>query len=308
MRSGHIRRRAHVRAELREVIGWRVPRIRDLVVGLIEDRVDARVADRRGVPDFVTEAGNRRLIELGVFLVVVAETAFEQQPAGVRARPLGDVHEACWRDLDGRRFWWHRGADAPMIPILPLVVVVDRELVSAARLPGDARRIADDVAVVNAFAIGIGVVDELRRVSIEIAVGDCLLDALMSEGVVEPQFVAEDRPADGGIDVPDALDLGDVGQPIVGIERRAAGQVRACAGLTDTGRLAVVGSPAGVGEVAECLTAERISAVAGHHVHAQPALAHLGGIGAGDVAQFFEAGVVPVDAAELTLRFEIVEA
>jgi hypothetical protein len=63
------------------------------------------------------------------------------------------------------------------------------------------------VTVIDAFAIGVCVVDKLRRVPIEVAVGDGLLDALMSEGVVEPEFVAEHRTADRRIDVPDSPDL-----------------------------------------------------------------------------------------------------
>ena len=44
----------------------------------------------------------------------------------------------------------HGGGDAPVIAVLPLVVVVDGDLVLARDLPGDAARVAHDVAVVDA--------------------------------------------------------------------------------------------------------------------------------------------------------------
>src|SRR5687768_3266135 len=102
----------------------------------------------------------------------------------------------------------------------------------------------------------------------------------MPERIVEPQFVSEDRTADRRIEVPDALDLRDVGQIIVGIKRPAAREVRARARLTEAWRRAVIGRPAALGEVTERLSAERIAAVARHHVDADAALSHLGRIGA----------------------------
>ncbi len=99
MRAGHIRRRAHEGAQDREVIGGCAPGVRNLVVRLIEHRVHPSVTNGDWIPYLVGEAGHRRLIELRVFLVVVAEASFEQQPAGLRPRPLGDVDEARWCHL-----------------------------------------------------------------------------------------------------------------------------------------------------------------------------------------------------------------
>ena len=62
---------------------------------------------------------------------------------------------------------------------------------------------------------GVGVVDERRRVAIGVGVGLGLLDAPVPERVVEPQLVALDRAADRRVDVPDLLDLVDVGQRVV---------------------------------------------------------------------------------------------
>src|SRR5262245_652033 len=129
------------------------------------------------------------------------------------------------------------------------------------------------MSVVNALPIGVGLVDELRGVLVEVAVGDGLLNALVSERVVEPQLVAEDWSPDGWIDVPDALNFRDVRQPVVGVERRAAREIRSRAWLTDAGRLAVVRCPTTVREVSKYLTTERIAAIFRHHVHAKAALA-----------------------------------
>ena len=71
----------------------------------------------------------------------------------------------------------------------PLVVVIDRELVLAACLPRHPHRVADDVTVVDARTIVVRLVDELRGIPIEVAVGNRLLHALVPEGVMEPESV-----------------------------------------------------------------------------------------------------------------------
>ena len=79
-------------------------------------------------------------------------------------------------------------------------------------------------------------------------------------------------------------------------------------GRPDAGRAAVVRREGLAGPVAEELPAELIAAIARHHVDAHAALAHLGGVGAGDVADLLEARIVPVDATERALRAEVIEA
>ena len=84
-------------------------------------------------------------------------------------------------------------------------------------------------------------------------------------------------------------------------------RVHGCATPLTKPGAAVVGREVFAGEVAEELPVERVAAVARHHVDAHAALAHFGGIGAGDVADFLEARVVPVDTAVGALRAEVVE-
>ncbi len=312
VRAGHVRRRAHERAQHREVIGGVRPGVGLAVVRLVDDVVDPRVEDRLVVPHLVFAARHARLIELGVFLVVEAEAAFEQQLVGVRARPLRDVDEAGRRHLDAGGLGRNRRGDAPVVAVLVLLVVVDRDLVLARHLPRDAAGVADDVAVVDAGLREVGVVDERRGVLVEVRVGLGLGRAPVPERVVEPDLVLHDRAADRRIDVPDLLDHVDVGERVVRVERLAAAQVRARARLQDAvdeaGRAAVVGLEAFAGVVHDDRAAERVAAVARHHVDAHAALAHFGRIGAGHVAELFEARVVPVDAAVGALRAEVVEA
>ena len=51
----------------------------------------------------------------------------------------------------------------------------------------------------------------------------------------------------------------------------------------------------------------RIAAVLRHHVDANPALPHFGRVGAGHVADFLEAAVIPVHAAVGALRAQVVQ-
>ena len=62
-----------------------------------------------------------------------------------------------------------------------------------------------------------------------------------------------------------------------------------------------------VGEVAVNVPRNVLPPSLRHHVHAHAALAHFGRIGAGDVAEFLEAAVVPVDAAVGALRAQVIE-
>ena len=123
---------------------------------VIDDVVDGRVANRVVVPHLAVVPDHARLIELGVFLVVDAEAGFEQQLVGVRPRPLRDVDEAGRRHLHAGGLGRNGRGDAPVVAVLALVVVVDRDLVLAARLPRHAARVADDVAVVDAGLVKSG--------------------------------------------------------------------------------------------------------------------------------------------------------
>ena len=138
----------------------------------------------------------------------------------------------------------------------------------------------------------------VRRVEIVEAVRDRLLAAPMAVGEVEPHLVAPDRAADGRVDVPDLLDLADVDEPVVRVVGEVAGEVVA----------EVVGDPVLGRAVGHDRSAEGVAAVARHHVDADAALPHFGGVGAGDVADFLEAAVVPIHAAVGALRAEVVQA
>ena len=288
------------------------PRVGLSVVGLIEDVVDPGIDDRLVAPDLFRLAGHALLIELGVFLVVVAEATFEQELVGVRARPLRHVDAAGRGDLHAGGLGRNRRRDAPMVAILLLLVVVDRDLVLARHLPRNAARVADDVAIVDAGLREVRVVDELRGVLVEIRVGLGLLGAPVPERVVEPDLVAHDGTANRWIDVPDLLDHVNVGQRVVGVEGLAAAQVRARAGLADAvddaRGAAVVGAEVLARVVHDHRTAERVAAVARHHVDAHAALAHFRRVGAGHIAELFKAAVVPIHAGVGALGAEVVEA
>ena len=146
--------------------------------------------------------------------------------------------------------------------------------------------------------VSVGHVDERRRVGVEEAVGDRLVHAPVAERRVEPDLVLRDRAADRRVEVPDlrraTLTLVRL---LFGVEGRVAGEVAARARLAERRRPAVVRRPRRRRVVAEHDAVERVAAVLRHHVDAHAALAHLGRVGAGDVADFLEAAVVPVDAA-----------
>ena len=87
------------------------------------------------IPHFLALPGHLRLVDLGVFLAVDAEARFEQQPVGVRARPLGHVDVAGRRHLNRRRLGRDQRRDAPVVAVLALVVVIHRELVLRSDAP-----------------------------------------------------------------------------------------------------------------------------------------------------------------------------
>jgi hypothetical protein len=137
------------------MIGRGLPGVGDLAGGLIGHGVDARVANRVEVEDLGVDPGHRGLVQLGVVLVVNAEPALEQQPVRVRPRPFGHADEARRRHLHTGGLGRHVGRDAPVVAVLQLVVVVVGDLVPAANLPRDARRVAHDMAVVDARVVVI---------------------------------------------------------------------------------------------------------------------------------------------------------
>src|SRR5436190_19483851 len=113
------------------MVGRIVPGARDLAGAggadagrVVADGVDPGVAARVQFPHVVGEDGDAGLIELGVFLVVDADAAVEQQLVGVRARPVGDVDKAGRRDLDGRGFRRDVRGNPPVVAVFVLVVVI----------------------------------------------------------------------------------------------------------------------------------------------------------------------------------------
>ena len=291
-----------LREQLREMVGGVVPRVGDLVGRVVVDRIERhRIGEHVG------------LIVLLVFLIVNREAGVEQQLVALRARVFRHGHEASGRRLNGRRFRRNRGRDAPVAAHLVLLVVVIRDLILRRQLEFHASREAADVSVVDARTAGVGRIrrELARNLRIQVveAVDDRLVDAEIPERAVEPRPVADDRPADADVRVVVLGELADVGEEVVGlVEGRVAGEVLAGARLTDTRRPAVVRRPARRRVVADAEAVERVAAILRDHVDAHAALAHLGRIGAGHVAELLEAAVVPVHAAVRAVGAQVVEA
>ena len=299
VRAGDVGRRTHVGAENGEMIRRRVPGVEDLAVGLLGKRVHLRRGDGSGIPDLVIETGHRGLIQLGVLLVVHREADVEQQLVRLRARPLAHGDEAGRRHLNAGRFRRHERADAPVIPVLVLIIVIVGDLVLVADLPRHAPRAAHDMSVVDAGPRRVRDVPERRRTErVEEAVSGRLVDAPVTEGALPPDFVLDDRSTDRGIEVPDFVDDADVRETVRRVEGEIAGKVAP----------QVVALPVAGRVVADDHTAKRVAAVARNHVDADAALRHFGGVGARHIADLLPAAVVPVDAAVRAVRAEVVEA
>ena len=239
VRAGDVRHRRRLGEQFREVIGGIRPRSREFGVALVENRDERRVRRQ----DF-------GLVVLLVFLVVHAEAGVEENPIGLRPRPLRDRDEAGRRRLNRGGLGRNRRRDAPVVPHFVLLVVVVRHLVFGAELRGHASCDAANVAVVDPGPAEIGGVFERRRIQVEEAVGDGLVDAPVTVGGVEPRLVFRDRSADRWIEVPDLFDDADIAQLVVRVERRIAVELRPRARLADRREAAVVRSERVVGVVA----------------------------------------------------------
>src|SRR5262249_28229389 len=155
------------------------------------------------------------------------------------------------RYLNCRSLGSHRlrrgSTDAPMIPVLVLIVVIDGELVLVADLPRDPPGTADDVAVVNAGFAEIRLVcDGLWTQRVGVDVGHGFVHATMTKGSVEPELVFHDGTAETRIEVPDFLDDAHIGEGVRGIVGEIASEIAS----------EILTLPRSVSEVAEYRTVE----------------------------------------------------
>ena len=194
-----------------------------------------------------------------------------------------------------------------MVAELVLIVVVVRELVLLADLRRNAAGDAADVPVVDAGLRRVRRVAKRRGVQVGEAVGDRLVHAPVAERGVEPELVPHDRPAERRVEVPDVLDLADVRQLVVRVVGEVAPEVLCVQARPMPGELQLSDAKL---RWRSCQNdaAERVAAVLGHHVDAHAALAHFGRVGAGHIADFLEAAVVPVHAAVGALGAQVVQA
>src|SRR5439155_13940693 len=135
-----------------------------------------------------------------------------------------------------------------------------------------------------------------------------LVDAQIPESRIEPDAVLDDWPAHARTEIVVLRQHADVGEEIARlVEGRVAGQIRLGTGLPDARRAAIVRAPGLRRVVAEDDAAEPVAAVSRHHVDADAALTHFGGVGARHVADFLQALIVPVHAAVGAVGTQVVQ-
>ena len=194
-----------------------------------------------------------------------------------------------------------------MVAVLRLVVVVKGDLVLRARLPRDPPCPADDVAIVEARSVEIGLIRACRAPQeVPVAVGHRLLDPPVAECALPPQPVLEDWAADRWIEVPDLLDPADVRQAVSHFARRRVGGIEREIAVQVVAQ--VVDVPTFAREVSEHHATEGVAAILGHHVDPDAALCHFRRVRACDIADFLPASVVPVHAAVGAVGLQVVQA
>ena len=283
--------RVHRRARL-QVDGGRVSN-----VVARRARAERHAAAGTRLPELPRRAVRRRVLPLLVAPVLDVRriARLEQQPAADGRRPLGRPRVVDGRALVvGRRGRVVAGAVRPEA-VLEDPVHVGGELVRRVRLVRQAQQAAGDGVGVDAgqqLAPVLAV--ELHRTRIEIArpsavhvaveaAGDRLVHLPAARAHEEPELVAHDRPAVGGVQVPE--------QGVALGRRGAAGDLRRDARVVGGQRVARVPRVE--------LPAERVAALARDHVDAHPAPRGLGGHAAGLVGHLLggQLVVVVLDAA-----------
>src|SRR5262249_42386032 len=143
-----------------------------------------------------------------------------------------------------------------------LLVVVVRDLVLRRQLRRHAPGDASDVSIVDARTCGIGhIAERITRTVVE-GTGNGLVHSPVPVRRVEPDAFLHDRAAYARVEVPDLVNLADVAQLVVRIEREVAKELVPRARLRDVadkaGRIAVVGRPRLRRPVAEHDTVEGV--------------------------------------------------
>src|SRR5690242_900491 len=119
------------------VIGT-IPRSSNLTGRLLGNGIDRGLGDQTPVVHLRIAADHGGLIQFGVFLVINPKTCIEDEPRTLSARPFVHMNKTDRRNLNGRSLGRNERADAPMISIFALPIVVDGELVLVIYLPRQA--------------------------------------------------------------------------------------------------------------------------------------------------------------------------